>query len=240
MSTWELLKSPGVSQVMLMYNYIAVMAFTFTAVYPVWLYTPVSLGGLGFSPVLIAAGMGAGGGAQSLWLLLVFPPLHKRVGTGGVLRLCAWVWPFFFIIDPMCNVLLRYGLTVPFWIVFWLNTVFGCGVAMAFSKSPDLLGSDWCANRCLAATQLAVNDIAPSHETFGTLNSIVLATQSGVRAVFPAVSTSIFAIGVKYHIFGGQLIWVLLVLLASGLRPILSYLPEKAQGKPQTDEDHAA
>jgi hypothetical protein len=80
--------------------------------------------------------MGVGGLSQALWLLLVFPPLHKRVGTGGVLRLCALAWPISFAIDPLCNVLLRYDLRVVFWIVFPLQAIFGCGVAMAFSKIP--------------------------------------------------------------------------------------------------------
>lgn len=121
---------------MIIYNYVLFLAYTFTAVYPVWLYTPVELGGLSFSPAFIAGALAAGGGAQALWLLLVFPPLHKRVGTGGVLRLCAWAWPIFFAVNPVDNVLLRYGLKIPFWIVFPLNTVGGCGVAMAFSRTP--------------------------------------------------------------------------------------------------------
>ncbi|KAF2688503.1 MFS general substrate transporter [Lentithecium fluviatile CBS 122367] len=223
MSMWELFRHSGIPRVFAIYNYVMFLAFCFTAVYPVWLYTPVDLGGLGFSPTLIAAAMGAGGAAQALWLLLAFPPLHKRVGNGGVLRLCAWAWPVFFVVDPMCNILLRHGLKTHFWILFPLNVVFGCGVAMAFTS-----------------VQLAVNDIAPSHETFGTLNAMVLATQSGLRAVFPAVSTSVYAVGVKYHLIGGQMFWVLITLIAMGLRPLVSYLPEKAQGKPQTEEDNHA
>jgi hypothetical protein len=58
----------------------------------------------------------------------------------------------------------------------------------------------------IAAVQLAVNDIAPSHETLGTLNSIVLALQSGLRAIAPAVATSIYATGVKYRILDGHLL----------------------------------
>jgi hypothetical protein len=127
---------------MLIFNFVLFLAFAFTAVFPVFMYTPINLGGLGFSPVLIAAAMGGGGAAQALWLLLAFPPLHKRVGTGGVLRLCAWVWPIFFSVDSICNLLLRYNLNIPFWIIFWVNATFGCGVAMAFSEIPAY-------NRCL-------------------------------------------------------------------------------------------
>jgi hypothetical protein len=136
MSTWELLKYPGIPQVLVAYNYVMLLAFAFTAAYPVFLYEPVRLGGLGFSPSFISYAMGVGGLSQALWLLLVFPPLHKRVGTGGVLKFCAVAWPISFTVDPLCNVLLRYDLKVVFWIVFPLQAILGCGVAMAFSKIP--------------------------------------------------------------------------------------------------------
>jgi hypothetical protein len=138
MSTWELLKYPGIPQVLVAYNYVMLLAFAFTAAYPVFLYEPVRLGGIGFSPSFISYAMGVGGLSQALWLLLVFPPLHKRVGTGGVLRLCALAWPISFAIDPLCNVLLRFDLKVVFWIVFPLQAILGCGVAMGFSKIPHL------------------------------------------------------------------------------------------------------
>jgi len=133
---FELLNHQGVRKVLIIYNFIALLAFAFTAAYPVWLYEPVGLGGLGFRPSFIAYAMGAGGASQALWILLVFPPLHKRIGTGGVLRLCAWAWPISFTINPMCNLLLRHDLRIVFWIIFPLQAVFGCGVAMAFSKIP--------------------------------------------------------------------------------------------------------
>ncbi|KAF2250677.1 MFS general substrate transporter [Trematosphaeria pertusa] len=223
MSTWELIKHPGIPQVIAIYNYAMLLAFAFTAVYPVFMYTPVYLGGIGFPPELIAAFMGLGGASQALWLLLAFPPLHSRIGTGGILRLCSWVWPLMFMVDPICNVFLRYNLKISFWILFPTGMVLGSGVAMAFT-----------------AVQLTINDMAPSHETFGTLNAIVLALQSGLRAIVPAVSTSIYATGVRYHIAGGQLFWILLILVAFGLIFLLRILPEKAEGRPQREDNGQA
>lgn len=134
MSTWELIKYPGVLSVIVIYNYILLLAFAFTAAYPVFLYEPISVGGLEFSPKYIAGAMAFGGGAQALWLLLAFPPLHRRIGTGGVMWLCAFVWPIFFGISPLCNVMRKHKLEVPFWILFIIDNGVGSGVAMAFSK----------------------------------------------------------------------------------------------------------
>ena len=83
----------------------------------------------------------------------------------------------------------------------------------------------------IAGVQLALNDIAPSHATLGTLNGIALAVGAGLRAIAPALFASIFAAGVKHQIFGGYLIWVVLILLASPLIVVLRWLPAKAEGK---------
>jgi hypothetical protein len=138
MSTWELIKYPGVTPVLLIYNYVMLMAYTFTAVFPVNQYTPIALGGLGFSPGLIAACTGLNGASQAAWLLLVFPVLHKRVGTGRVLWICAIAWPVLFAAAPVFNLVLRYGLRTLFWSTGPPVIVLFSGVSMAFSKSHPL------------------------------------------------------------------------------------------------------
>lgn len=134
MTTWELIKYPGVTRVMFIYNYCMLLAFAFTAVFPVFMYTPVHLGGLELSPEWQSIFMAMGGLSQACWLLFLFPHLHKRIGTGGLLRFNAFIWPIFFVSDPICNILLRHGLKIPFWILFTFNNIFGSSVAMAFSK----------------------------------------------------------------------------------------------------------
>lgn len=83
-----------------------------------------------------------------------------------------------------------------------------------------------------AANQLALNDIAPSHETLGALNGIVLSLSSGLRAVVPVAFNSMYAAGVKHRILGGQLAWLVMFLFALPFYFVLRYLPEKAEGRP--------
>lgn len=217
---WQLMKAPGIASVISINLYIALLAFTFTAVNPLFLYTFIPLGGLGFTPELIAAVICFSGASQTAWLLLVFPALHKRIGTGQILRLAACLWPLFFAMHPLFNLLLRNGHDVAFWTIAPPALAIGSSVAMAFT-----------------AIQLAINDSAPSHETFGTLNAIVLALTCGLRAIVPALATIIYAIGVKYRVLWGQLFWVLEVGIALGLIVILRLLPEKAEGRPVKQRD---
>jgi hypothetical protein len=204
-------------------------------VLPVLCFTPVELGGFGFSPFQISILMATGGASQAIWLLLVFPPLQHRYGTGGVLRGCAIAWPFMFAIWPICNEFLRRDWAVTFWIVGSINLVLGSGVAMAFSKmsSPNHdIGRSY-ANS--AAVQLALNDIAPSPSTLGTLNALALTLVSAIRAVAPAAFSSIFATGVRNQIFDGHLVWVIMVSMALACIFVVRWLPEKAEGKLKED-----
>lgn len=85
---------------------------------------------------------------------------------------------------------------------------------------------------------MALNDIAPSHATLGTLNALALAVVAGIRAIAPTLFSSLFAIGVKRQILSGYLVWVILIASAVGYRVALRWLPAKAEDKlPKTTSE---
>ncbi|RDW77631.1 putative peptide transporter [Coleophoma cylindrospora] len=214
LTTWEVLKSPGVANVLYIYSHVMVLAFAYTAIFPIFCFTDPQLGGFGFSPFYIAIFLGGSGLSQALWTLLIFTPLQHRIGTGGVLRACASAWPFFFLVMPISNLLLRKGWNAAFWTLSSTGVLVGSGASMAF-----------------IAVQLALNDISPSSSSLGTLNAIALAFVSGERAVAPALFSSIYATGVRLGWLNGQLAFVILIVLALGLSFGLRWLPAKAEGK---------
>lgn len=212
LSTWQLLKSPGVGVVLYAYGYLMVLAFAYTAIIPVFWFTPVRLGGYEFTTLQISLMMGLNGAAQAAWLLLVFPPLQKRIGSNGVIRLCASVYPLFFLSCPVGNVLLRMGTegsVQAFWIILPITLVIGCGVSMSFT-----------------AIQLVLNDVSPSPRVLGTLNAVAMTGMSVLRAFSPALFTSLFALGARSQLAGGHAIWILMIILASGLSFTARFLPE--------------
>lgn len=102
---------------------------------PLFWFTEIKLGGFGFSPLQISLFIGGAGISQALWVLIAFPPLQHRFGTGGVLRACSIAWPITFAFWPITNLFLRYHWDVAFWVVAPINLTVGSGVSMAFSKS---------------------------------------------------------------------------------------------------------
>lgn len=206
---WDLLKAPGVSNVLVVYACIMLLAFSYTAVAPVFQATSPALGGLGFKPQEIGIFLGIGGVAQSLWTLLIFPPLQNRFGTRLVLKLCVYVWPFFFVVNPIYVFVLRGGAsTTSIYPYFGLSLLVGSGVSMAFT-----------------GVMLALNDVSPTPRTLGMLNAIALSMTSGLRAFAPILFTSIYATGIKVGILDGYFIWAVLVALALGSVLCLQLLP---------------
>ncbi|KAF8199293.1 major facilitator superfamily domain-containing protein [Mycena galopus ATCC 62051] len=221
MSTWEVIKAPGVATVLYLMGYVAFIVFGYTAVLPLFWFTSVELGGLGFTPLQISLFLGLSGLSQALWLF-PFPALQRRYGTGGVLRACSYIWPIFMALNPVANFMLKRGWTTAFWIMMPSVQLFGAAVSMVF-----------------IAIQLALNDVAPAPNTLGTLNAIFLTLNSGIRAVAPGVFSSIFAVGARMQVFGGQLIWAIIVCLTIGFWVGIRYLPEKAEGKVKTSNRQA-
>lgn len=135
LTTWQVLKAPGVPIVLYIYGHVMLLAGMFTAVSTVVMYTSVDLGGFGLSDQQIAGNLVIIGASQAVWSLIAFPRLQRRFGTGTVMRWCAFAWPFFMASYPVLNETLRQGWVLAFWIAAPIGFVLGSGVAMGFCES---------------------------------------------------------------------------------------------------------
>jgi hypothetical protein len=94
----------------------------------------------------------------------------------------------------------------------------GSGVSMSFT-----------------AIQLSLNDISPSPRVLGLLNALAMTSIASLRAFCPALFTTLFAIGARTQLAGGHAIWILMLILSSGLSVAARYLPEQ-KPKPRNDQ----
>ncbi|KAL7792439.1 major facilitator superfamily domain-containing protein [Trichoderma ceciliae] len=224
LSTLELLKAPGVGIVIWVYTHVMFLAFAFTAILPVLLFTPIDLGGVEFSPFRISVWMAIQGGSQATWLIVAFPFLQRRLSTKGTLAACVAGYPLFFIGYIAMNLLLRMGTehaVAAFWVLAFVVAFIGPAVSMAFT-----------------AVQLALNDVSPNPQVMGTLNALAMTAASAIRSFVPGVATAIFAIGVRNQIFWGHLVWVVLIPIAMSLSIFIRWLPEdrKSHKIPRDEE----
>ncbi|QDS71969.1 hypothetical protein FKW77_001254 [Venturia effusa] len=223
MSAWQILKSPGVPMAIFVFCYAGCLGFAFTAVAPVFWFTSIKKGGFGFAPNMISLFFMISGISQALWLLLVFPPLQRRIGTASVLRACGLFWPVFIMAMPLGNFFLKKEWMAAFWAVSIPFQVGGSGVSMAFT-----------------GVSLALNDVTPGHQNLGSLNSIALTFSSAIRAVAPALFSSLYAFGVTHQILGGEFGIIIIAVIAGGFWLACQFLPKQVEDRPddkKTDEE---
>ncbi|KAG4440788.1 hypothetical protein IFR05_003716 [Cadophora sp. M221] len=219
MTIFEIMKKPGVTYVLCIYTHAMLLGLGYSAVAPLFWYTRPSLGGFGFTPNQISYFMCSIGIAQAIWLLVFFPLLHRKFGTGTILRACYLIWPLTFVVAPLCNYFLRQGWTTAFWIIAPTVQVIGSGVSMAFT-----------------CVQLALNDVSPSPSAFGTLNALALTFVCAIRTVGPFAFTSIFAAGARSQFLNGYLVWVVLIAITLMGTVAMKWFPENAEGKVKQED----
>ncbi|CAG9986678.1 unnamed protein product [Clonostachys byssicola] len=211
-TSWQLIKSPGMPAALSVYGQVILLTSFYISTLSVALFTPVDLGGIGYTTPQISIYMGAQAASQALWLVIAFPRLQRRMGTRGVLRVCSLGLPLFFSSFILMNVLLRAGgaaCTVCFWALTLLSTLVGPAVFMSF-----------------AGMQLLVNNATPDPSLLGRVMVIALMLSAGIRVGAPSIATVVYAVGVRGQILGGYLGWVVSIVLSIGLFVNMKWVPD--------------
>jgi hypothetical protein len=168
------LTHPGVPFVLATTAWTMMLGFAFTAVIPIFWFTPRHLGGFGWLPCQISIFFALTGATQAVWLLIVFPRLQRRWGTNAIWRRAAFSYPVGYTSLILIALARRHGLVdaafYPLCIVF---TLAGGAMALPFT-----------------ATTMAINTIAPSPAVLGALNGLALTIISLVRTFAPALYAS--------------------------------------------------
>lgn len=188
------------------------LAFACTAILPVFLFTPVAIGGTGFSLSQISAVIAIQGAGQAFWLLVAFPIMQVRYGSKRLLKMCASAYQYYVAGIVFLNLLLRVGTDSArawAWILGILVPVVGPGASMA-----------------MTGAQLSINDVSPSRHVLATVNGLAMTSASVIRSFVPAASTVIFAVRVRNQILWGHRAWFILILLAIALRICTNYIPD--------------
>ncbi|KAK9900842.1 MFS general substrate transporter [Cystobasidium minutum MCA 4210] len=184
-------------------NY-AMLAFTSIAnasIFPVFLYTPVKLGGLGLKPFQMGTIMGFQAILTAAFQLFFFPPLQRRLGTACAFRCMVLFYTLAYIIYPIISWLAR---DTPARGSSSLQPVYIALFVQMFCMST--------AHMAHSCNMLLVNAAAPSAQLLGALNGIAQMTASFVRSFGLVVGSSLFAFSVQSHILGGQIVWVFMIV----------------------------
>ena len=76
-----------------------------------------------------------------------------------------------------------------------------------------------------------VTRATPNKQSLGSVNGLSQSFTSAARAVGPALTTSLFAISKEYNVLGGNLIYVVLLMLATILTLLSRRLSDLKDGE---------
>ncbi|KAG0699251.1 MFS transporter [Suillus ampliporus] len=180
------------------YGCISILEIVINALQPLFYSTPIELGGLGFDPVTIGFWMGAFGIVNGVFQSIIFAPLVHRFGPKAVFRLCEACFIPIFALFPITNIIARqYGINWLVWFSLTCSLILGVFMDMSFG--------------CIL---MFITAAAPNKRSLAATNGLAQMTGSIVRAVGPAMSTSMFAYSVQHNLMGGYAVYAVLVTMS--------------------------
>ncbi|KAJ8688845.1 hypothetical protein PTI98_013590 [Pleurotus ostreatus] len=199
------------------YAALALVDISYRAIQPLFLSTPLALGGLGWPPARIGRLLAAWGILNGLFTAGCFARIHARWGTKRV-----FVWglasaiPVFALFPLISGAARRAGTGTGGLVhgLVLLQVVVSLGLSLSYG-----------------AIFIFISSAAPSRQSLGAVNGLSQVVVSIMRAVGPAAANSLFSVSITSGWFGGQLVYVILVastgvaLLVSAMLPRHTTMP---------------
>ncbi|KZP16700.1 MFS general substrate transporter [Athelia psychrophila] len=203
--------TPRVVTAVVNYSLLAFLDITLRAIQPLFYTSGIKFGGLGFAPPIVGLCLGAFGLFSGLYQAFVFSPVYNRFGTKKIFVTSILTFIPMFALFPLMNLSARYnGVDALTWVELTLQMILYVLMDMGFS----------CAF-------IYVRSAAPNRRSLGATNGLAQTCISVVRAIGPALSSSLYAVSVQRNIFGGWFVYIVLII-ASALALLGSaYLPKK-------------
>ncbi|WVW82461.1 hypothetical protein I302_104471 [Kwoniella bestiolae CBS 10118] len=201
------------------YGWAVTVVFCIYALFPLYLFTPVSIGGQSKNPPQIASLGAANGLCQGLWLLIALPRFDRWLGTKRTFIIVSSIFPLFMLLPALANAFARSD--------HWLLSQLSLGAFVTLGSS---------GNMTFTSVQLLLNSCAPP-AAIATVNGIAVAICGIVKSIFPAVINSIFAISVSKQILKGYLAWIVLAAMAAGTLVCALYAPEASDDSKSLDKN---
>ncbi|KAI6106095.1 major facilitator superfamily domain-containing protein, partial [Pisolithus thermaeus] len=180
------------------YGMLALVDIALFSLVPLFYATPVEIGGLGLSPFAIGVCMMAFGTGNGLFQMIFVARAVDYFGERRVF--CSAVLAFFPIIVafPTMSWVIQAQREVgpAIWALILVQLLSWAVVDMSY-----------------AVIFVIVTKASPNKHSLGTVNGLSQTTTSIARAVGPATFTSLFAFSKEHNFFGGNLAYVVLLLL---------------------------
>ncbi|KAI6110539.1 MFS general substrate transporter [Pisolithus croceorrhizus] len=193
------------------YGVLALVEICMFVLLPLFLSTPIELGGLGQTPAMIGLWMSGYGIVNSLFQAFFFAPLVSRFGKRTLFRVSYACFVPIFAIFPVVNCVARR------WGVWWgIWGLMGCQLCLAVLT-----------DMAFSSILMYITTSAPGRRSLGAINGIAQTTASIVRAIGPASATSMFAYSLQHELLGGYAVYLVMIAFTVATMKLASALPEE-------------
>ncbi|KAF9458664.1 major facilitator superfamily multidrug-resistance, DHA1 sub-family [Collybia nuda] len=206
----ELFSVPIIRAICLSGCALSFISTSFDVVFVLFCFSPIDLGGLGFSISEIGVALAISGTIAALLQLFFMPVLLCRFDHARMYHFCVKIWPCTFIILPSLNILARLHVDqgtghldasiAP--IIWTLIAMISCLARVGF------LG--------YSINMLLVKEYSPRPSLLGSTNALVQFFICLSRAVSPTFISLTFTASTDLKIFGGYTWVVIMVLICLG------------------------
>ncbi|KAG2057774.1 MFS general substrate transporter [Suillus hirtellus] len=210
------LLTPSVVIPMANYAMVALLDVSFRVLMPLFFSTPTYLGGLGFDPAVIGS-----------WLAL-FGIIDGAFQGLFFARIVDWIGPKrLFCVSVSCYAPLMAMFPIMSWIVHARGEVdYAITFALLFHLVMIVI---W--HTTYGTIYMFITASAPTNNVLGAINGLSQTSAAVARAIGPALATSLFAVSKEHKLLGGNAVFVVLIMLAGGLRWLASQLPDEVQNR---------
>ncbi|PPQ78552.1 hypothetical protein CVT25_011824 [Psilocybe cyanescens] len=211
MSIAQLLRIPVIRALTFSGVALCFTATSFDALFVLFCYTPIRLGGLNFPASYIGYSLAIAGTSSILIQISCLPTLLIRVNHAKLYNICMFFWPAAYLALPLLNVIARRDIALGYneQEVLSPSALYAVWILIMAIMIMSRIG-------CLAysISLILVKQNAPSPSDLGKTNAIVLWGMCFAPAFAPAFVSSFFAASIDMHIFGGYLWLVIMVVIS--------------------------
>ncbi|QRV87459.1 major facilitator superfamily transporter [Ceratobasidium sp. AG-Ba] len=191
--------SPRIIQLLLSSWIMYFITISFSALFPLWAFTPITNGGLGASENTIGIYISA----RAIIQFLLLGPFAYFENWFGATRLYAYSLSVYALSSALSFPLLNLMARSPDMNVFWINTALGAHFILSG------LG-----NYCTSCMVMMMNQAAPSPQALSQLVGISQSVLGIGQCMAPIVTLSVFEFSIKSDVLNGNVVWVFLLVLS--------------------------
>ncbi|KAI0351304.1 MFS general substrate transporter [Trametes cingulata] len=204
------------------YGVLSLVEIAFLALLPLFLATPIELGGLGLDPPTIGIILGTFGVLNGLIQALLFAKLMDIWGPKRMFQQGLLMFVPLYLLFPAMNLYAKaHGITPVLWVLVFVQQLLMVVMDLSFG-----------------AIFIFVTSSAANNRSLGATNGVAQLVASVTRAIGPAAATSLFAASLEHNWLGGYGVYPILIIVTVLLTFVSTHLPRNMWPK-ETSHQHA-